>query len=176
MNTMQSRSRLISYVALFTSCGILFGYIEFLLPLPIGIPGVKIGLSNIVTVCSLYLMGPLASFIILLLRVLLSGLLFGNLFGIMYGLSGALISFLFMYLGKKLNIFSIFGVSILGGTMHNIAQLAVACMLISQLKLIYYIPVLLISGALAGLIVGFLSRIIINRVKVLFTDFDLGEL
>lgn len=173
---MQSRSKLISYVALFTACGILFGYIEFLVPLPIGIPGVKIGLSNIITVCSMYLMGPVVSLIILVLRVVLSGLLFGNLFGILYGLSGALISFLFMYFAKKINIFSVFGLSVLGGVMHNIAQLVVATILISQLKLIYYLPALLISGVLAGLAVGFLSRIIINRIKFLFTDLYLGEL
>lgn len=162
-NMMQSHNKKIAYAGILISVGLIMGYLEFLIPLPVGIPGVKLGLSNIITLFSLYNFDPLFTFVVLILRVLLSGLLFGNLFGTLYGLSGAFISFIVMYLVKRGNIFSIVGVSIMGGIFHNIAQLIVACILISQIKLSIYLPVLLLSGLICGLAVGIISQIIINR-------------
>lgn len=162
---MQLLNKKIPYAALFIACGILCGYIEYLFPLPIGIPGVKLGLSNIVTVICLYLFDPVMSIIVLFVRVLLSGFMFGNAFGIIYSLSGAVFSFLIMLLLKRFNWFSVTGISVAGGVTHNIGQLLVACFLISQLKLIYYLPILIISGVLCGFIVGFLSDIIIRTLK-----------
>ena len=127
-----SRNRKIAIAALFTACGILCGYIEFLFPLPIGIPGVKLGLSNIVTVLCLYMFDPVLSITVLVLRVLLSGLMFGNAFGILYSLSGALLSFGAMLLGRRLRCFSVVGVSVIGGIAHNIGQLLIASLLLTN--------------------------------------------
>ena len=170
---MQSRNKLIAYIGLFTACGILFGYVEYLLPLPIGIPGVKIGLSNIITVCSIYLLGAAPAGIVLILRVLLSGLLFGNTYSMLYGLAGGIAAFLVMLLSYRFNWFSILGLSAAGGVFHNIGQLAVAAFTISSLNLFYYLPILLISGILSGLAVGFLSQIIIKRLIRVMTRDDI---
>lgn len=162
---MQSRNRKTAYIGLFTACGILFGYIEFLLPLPIGIPGVKIGLSNIVTLSSLFLLGPGAAFIVMLLRIVLSGLMFGNFFGILYSLAGGIAAYITMLVAKRLGIFGVLGISIVGGVFHNIGQLVVAAVVVTSMKLIFYLPALLISGLIAGAAVGIASGIIINRLQ-----------
>lgn len=165
INLTQLRNKNISIAGMLIACGILFGYVEYLIPLPIGIPGVKVGLANIITVVSLYLLGPSLSLVVLLLRVFLSGILFGNFFGIVYGLSGAVTAFIAMQIGKKAGIFSVIGVSIWGGVMHNVAQLIVACFLVSQIKLSFYLPVLLLSGLICGAIVGIISLEVLNRLK-----------
>jgi len=155
----------IAIAGLLIACGIIFGYIEYLFPLPIGIPGVKVGFSNVITLISLYTLPLPLCLCILILRILISGAMFGNLFGIIYSLAGALFSFLLMYLFKKTDIFSILGLSMLGGVGHNTAQLVVACLLVSQMKIFYYMPILLISGLMCGFIVGYISNEILKRVK-----------
>lgn len=162
---MQSHSKKIALIGLLTACGILFGYVENLIDLPIGIPGVKIGISNIITVICIYMIGPIEALFVLVLRVVMSGFLFGNMYSLLYSLSGALFSYAFMVLGFKLNFFSIIGNSMLGGVTHNLGQLIIACIIISNLKLTFYIPVLLISGLIAGAIIGIISSIMINRLK-----------
>lgn len=165
---MQSRNKRITYAALLIALGIIFGYIEFLFPLPVGIPGVKLGLSNVITVVCLYLFDPIMALGVLIIRVVLSGMLFGNFFGILYSLAGALVSWFAMTSLKKFDVFSVIGVSVAGGVSHNIGQLIVACLVVSQLKIMFYLPVLLVSGVICGFIVGIVSRIIngtfINRL------------
>lgn len=167
MNMMQSYNKKIAISGLLVACGIIFGYLEYLFPLPIGIPGVKIGFSNIITLISLYTLPLPLCLCIIFLRIIISGALFGNFFGIIYSLSGAIFAFIFMLLFKKYNIFSIIGLSILGGVVHNTAQLFVAYILVSQIKIIYYLPVLLISGIVCGFIVGYISDLVLKRIKIL---------
>lgn len=162
---MQSHNKTIAVIGLFTCIGIIFGYVEFLIPLPIGIPGVKIGLSNIVTVVSMYMFEWPVSLAIILMRVILSGILFGNLYSILYSLSGALISFIVMIFIKKSDRFSMIGISAVGGVFHNIAQLIVAALVIENIKLTYYLPALIIFGISAGIAVGVISEIIYNRIR-----------
>ena len=162
---MQSRSKRIAYAGLLTTVGILFGYLENLIVIPIKIPGIKIGISNVVTVVSMYILGPSISLGVLIARVLLSALLFGSGISMLYSLSGALISFIFMYIVYRKDVFSIVGVSVIGGTTHNIAQLLVAVMMLYNGMLLYYIPALLLAGVGAGLIVGFLSKEVTKRLQ-----------
>lgn len=169
VNMMQLSNKKLAFSGLMVACGLVMGYLEFLIPLPIGIPGVKIGLSNIITLLTLYLMGPSISIIILLLRIILSGLLFGNAFGILYSLFGAVFAFASMYFCHKISKLSIVGVSVAGGVMHNIGQLILACFIVNQIKLSFYLPVLLLSGLLCGILVGIISGIVINRF-----DKDMG--
>ncbi len=160
--------RQITSIGIMAAVGIVFGYIEFLLPLPIGIPGVKIGLSNIVTLISLFLLGIPESICILLIRVGLSGLLFGNTFALLYSAAGALVSFCAMIIIKCTKRFTCVGISVIGGIMHNMGQLFVAAIVVKQIKIVYYLPVLFVAGLITGTIIGIVSAQIIPLVQRVF--------
>lgn len=155
----------IAYLSLMIALSLIFSYIETLIPLNFGIAGVKIGLANIISVIALYLFGFGYSLFIVIIRVILSGFLFGNLFSIIYSLTGGILSISIMYLLKKTDKFSITGVSIGGGVFHNAGQLLVAVLVINELKLYFYFPVLIIAGVIMGTIIGIISSIIISRVE-----------
>ena len=158
-------SKKIAHLSLLIALSLVFSYIETLIPINLGIAGVKIGLANIISVITLYLFGIGFSFFIVIIRVLLSGFLFGNMFSIIYSLAGGILSICIMYLLKKTEKFSITGVSIGGGVFHNVGQLLVAIIVISELKLYFYFPVLIISGVIMGTFTGIICSLIINRVE-----------
>lgn len=145
-------------------CGMLvalafiFSYIEMLIPISFGIPGIKLGLANLIILSSLYFLSPANVLIILVTRIFLSGFLFSNMAAIIYSLAGGLLSFLIMLIFKKLDKFSSIGVSILGGISHNIGQILVAVMVVDNLKIAFYLPILLISGAVTGTVIGVVSK------------------
>lgn len=153
-----------AYFGVFTALALILSYIESLLPLFYGIPGVKPGLANSMTLVMLYLTGPVEAILLAIARILLSGLMFGNFFSILYSLAGGMFSFLMMYLAKKSRAFSMLGVSMTGGVSHNIAQLAIAMLLVENLNLLYYLPVLLVSGVVTGFLIGIISREIFRRL------------
>lgn len=157
-----------AYMGIFLALALICSYIETLIPFHIGIPGVKLGLTNIVIVWALYLLGAKEAITISLLRILLSGMMFGNAFSIAYSLAGGLLSFLFMFLIQKTNKFNCISVSVVGGIFHNIGQLFVAACIVSNFSIMYYIPVLFISGTITGLIIGVISQELILRVKFRF--------
>lgn len=158
MNGKRNVAQRVAVDGLLVSLAFIFSYIETLFPLPIGVPGIKLGLANLVVLsCISYL--PLAeTFVILVARIVLSGFLFGNMASIIYSLAGGLLSFLVMMLMKKTNVFSIVGVSLTGGVAHNIGQLLVAMLVVSNSGLIYYLPVLILSGAVCGLLIGLIGK------------------
>ena len=158
-------SKKIAYLAMLIALAMIFSYVEALIPINFGIPGVKLGIANIVILVGLYVVEPKDVLVISVIRIVLVGILFGNVMSISYSLAGGLFSFLMMWLIKKIKGFSIVGVSIAGGVSHNIGQLAVAILVIENLKLIAYIPVLLIAGAVTGLIIGILSVRIVPVMK-----------
>ena len=158
----------VAYFGIFTALAMILSYIESLFPFFYGIPGVKLGLANSMSLVILYLLGIPAAFLISAVRIVLTGILFGNLFSIVYSLAGGMISLTVMILMRKSRLFSIQGVSMTGGLAHNIGQLAVAVCLIENLNLFYYLPVLLLSGMLTGLVIGFLSREILKRIPASF--------
>ena len=135
----------------------ILSYIESILPLSIGIPGIKMGLPNLIVVILLYLYGEKEALTVNILRIVLSGFMFGNLFAILYALAGALFSFTVMFIMKKINVFSIAGVSIGGGVFHNIGQLIVAMFVVETYAPIFYLPVLLAAGVVTGFIIGLIS-------------------
>lgn len=153
-----------AYFGIFTALAMILSYIESLFPFFWGIPGVKLGLANSMSLSVLYLMGIPAAFLVAVIRILLTGFLFGNMFSVLYSLAGAMLSMTVMILMKKSGIFSMVGVSIAGGVSHNIAQILVAMCLIENLNLLYYLPVLLISGAVTGLVIGIISQEVIKRL------------
>lgn len=135
----------------------ILSYIESVLPLSIGIPGIKLGLPNLIVVILLYLYGEKEALAVNILRIVLTGFMFGNLFAILYALAGALFSFTVMLIMKKINIFSIAGVSIGGGVFHNIGQLIIAMFVVETYAPIFYLPVLLAAGVATGFIIGLIS-------------------
>lgn len=151
-------------MGLLTALGLIIGYIEFLIPIPLGIPGVKPGFSNIVIVWALYSLGPWEALMINGMRIFLSGFLFGNFSMILYSLAGAAVSFLCMCLAKKSGLFSMTGVSMIGGVMHNVGQLLVAMAVLETVSLVYYGPVLLTAGVITGLLIGIVTGEVKKRI------------
>jgi len=151
-------------MALFTALAMIFSYLEFLLPIPLPFPGIKLGLANLAIVVPLYLWGFFPALAISLLRLFLVGITFGSLATILYSLFGALLSLTVMAGLKKWNLFSVTGVSIAGGVCHNIGQLAAAALIVENTRLFYYLPVLLAAGALTGFAIGAVSAQVLKRL------------
>jgi len=140
-------------------------FVESLIPISLGIPGVKLGLANLVTVVGLYTVGTSGTIVVSLLRIVLTGFTFGNLFAMLYSLAGWGLSIIIMVLCKRKNWFGTSGISILGGIGHNIGQITVAAFVVKQAGVFFYLPMLLIAGTAAGLVIGILGSMIISRIK-----------
>lgn len=160
---MQTKQRF-TRMALFVALAMIFSYLEFLLPLPVPFPGIKLGLANLAIVVPLYLWGLFPALAISLLRIALVGITFGSLATILYSLFGALLSLAVMAGLKKWNVFSVTGVSMAGGVCHNIGQLAAAALIVENIRLFYYLPVLLAAGALTGFAIGAVSAQVLKRL------------
>lgn len=156
--------RRVALTGMMASLALIFSYVEVLFPFNAGIPGVKLGLANLVPLIILYRLDARYAFAANLIRVILAGLLFSGLFAALYSLAGSLASFLVMYLLKKTRLFSVIGVSTAGGVFHNLGQLTVAMLAVSGPQLIHYMPVLIISGMIAGIIVGIGASILLDRI------------
>ncbi len=139
-------------------------FVESLIPLPIPVPGVKVGLANLVTITGLYLVGIPGTICVTLLRVVLVGLTFGNPYSMVYGLSGSFLSLFVMAAAKKYRLFSQVGISILGGVFHNIGQITFAAVIVETPGLYYYLPALLAAGCAAGTVIGILGGILTERL------------
>ena len=161
---MQNKTKRLALTGFLTALGLIIGYIEFLIPIPLGIPGVKPGFANIVIVWALYSLGPWEALMINGMRIFLSGFLFGNFSMILYSLAGAAVSFLCMCLAKKSGLFSMTGVSMIGGVMHNMGQLLVAMAVLETVSLVYYGPVLLAAGVITGLLIGIVTGEVKKRI------------
>lgn len=158
----------VAYLGLFIALAFVLSYVEFLLPLNIGIPGAKIGLANLVVMVALYTAGTKDAFLLSIVRVILVGLTFGNLAMMLYSMAGAMLSFLVMIIAKKTKLFSITGVSVLGGVFHNIGQIIVAMFVLDTASLIYYLPFLIVIGTISGIVIGIVSGLITARIGRLF--------
>lgn len=154
----------VAYFGVFVALALIFSYIESLIPFQIGIPGVKLGLANLIIVIALYKMDLKSAYLLSITRVVLSGFMFGNLFSIIYSMAGGILSLTVMALLKKNQGFSILGVSIAGGVFHNIGQLIVAMVVVETYSVAYYIPVLLIAGLLTGLAIGIVAGEMLKRL------------
>lgn len=153
-----------AFMGLFLALALVCSYVEALIPIPIGIPGVKLGLTNIVVVLMMYCVGAKEAIGVSVCRIILAGFMFGNAFSIIYSLAGGLLSFVIMYLLKKTDKLAVLSVSIAGGLSHNIGQLVIAAIIVENANILYYIPVLIAAGAITGLIIGVLSGEIIARI------------
>ena len=141
-----------------------FSYLESLIPFDFGIPGVKLGLANLVVVVALYIMKPQQALAISFVRILLVSLTFGNIYSLAYSLCGGMLSFAVMLVFKKSKL-SVIGVSMLGGICHNIGQIIMAAIVMQTVRIVYYLPVLLVAGLITGMLLGIVSKTVINRFE-----------
>lgn len=162
------KTKRIACLGLFIALAFVLSYVEFLLPLNIGIPGAKVGLANLVVMVALYTLGKKDAALLSFVRVVLVGLTFGNLAMLLYSLAGAILSFLAMLIAKRTKLFSITGVSVLGGVFHNVGQIIVAMLVLETGSLLYYLPFLIVIGTISGVVIGLLAGMITARVGRLF--------
>lgn len=150
--------RTLTKTALLTAAALILGYIDSLIPLVPSVPGIKLGLSNLVLLYAVFYMRPVETVILMLLKVGLSSLLFGNAVGALYALAGGVLSTAAMLLLHRIPRVSVIPVSTVGGILHIVGQCAVGCLLISWRPVLFYAPWLLISGTATGLLLGIAAR------------------
>ncbi len=153
-----SRARRVATVGVLVALALIFSYVEVLIPFNFGIPGVKLGLANLVIVAALYELRAREAFLVDVTRIGVSSLLFGSVVSLWYSLAGGLLSFAVMALARRGGRFGTMGVSVLGGVSHNIGQLAVAVVLLGTGRLVWYLPTLLVSGVLTGALIGLVAE------------------
>ena len=162
---MKSKTRKIVTYGILVAIALILSYLESLLPPFFAVPGIKPGLTNLVVILALYLMGPFSALALNLIRVLLVGLLFGNIFSLIYSAAGALLSWVVMVLLKKTGKFGTVAVSIAGGVFHNVGQILVAMLVLQTVSIAWYLLILWFSGIAAGALVGFLGGLLCKRLK-----------
>lgn len=155
----------VAVFGVFTSLALILSYVELLIPINFGIPGMKLGLANLLVVILLYKGCPRDALLLSVIRILLSGLIFGNMFSIFYSLGGGLLSLAVMVFLKKDRTVHCRGISIGGGASHNVGQLLVAMFVVQTYQVGYYLPVLLIAGVITGAVIGILSAEVLKRTQ-----------
>lgn len=160
----KEKARKVALYGILIALAMVMGFVESLIPVPIPVPGVKLGLANLVTVTGLYLVGIPGTVCVTVLRVILVGFSFGNPYSMIYGLSGSILSLFVMALAKKHRWFSQVGISILGGVFHNIGQITFAAMIVRTAGVFVYLPTLLLAGSIAGTVIGILGGIMTERL------------
>ena len=160
------KTKKLTTLALTTAVAMVLSFVESQIPAFVAIPGVKIGLANIAVVFALYKMGWKEAVLISLVRVLMISILFGSVASLMYSLAGAILSLLGMGLLKKIDKFSEVAVSVCGGVLHNIGQIIMASIILETAALRYYLPVLMLSGIVAGVVIGIVAGIMVKRIKL----------
>ena len=150
--------------AILAAMAMILSYIEALIPLPVPIPGVKLGLANLIIIIAIYKLGFKYAFVINCVRIFTEGLLFTGVFGIMYSLAGGVLSIIIMYLLYRTNLFSMVGISMAGGVAHNLGQLITACLIMSNIKLMSYFSILLFSGMISGILIGIVAWLVNGKL------------
>lgn len=153
------------HFGVFTALALIFSYVESLIPINFGIPGVKLGLANLILIIAMYKMNIRDVYLLAVSRIVLAGFLFANLFSIIYSMAGGLLSLTVMYVLKKSDRFSLMGISMAGGVSHNVGQLIMAMLVLESFNIAYYFPVLLISGLVTGLVIGIVACEMLKRLK-----------
>ncbi len=144
----------------------IFIYIDSLISIPIPVPGVRIGISNIAIITVLYIVGVKEAVIVNILRITLTSILFGNITSFWFSITGGMLSIVIMVLLKKIDTFSMVGVSVAGGVSHNIGQIIAAVLIMETNTILYYLPVLLITGTFTGIIIGIVAAMVLKRLKI----------
>ena len=156
--------RRLTTLSLLVAVAMMLSYIEAQIPLSVSVPGVKIGLSNIATLFALYKLGASEAALVSFVRVILSSMIFANPIMMLYSLSGAALSLVFMIIMKRIGVFSILGVSVVGGVMHNVGQIIAAVIMMKDSGVAYYLVPLVISGTLAGIAIGAVAALLVKKI------------
>lgn len=168
---MKNKSKSVAFMGLCTALALVLAYVEVLIP-PLfpAVPGIKIGLPNIIIVFLLYRRGVMPAAVVSLLRILLVSVLFGNGMALLYSLAGGILSLLVMTLLRRLQCMSAVGVSVAGGVTHNVGQILMAMLLLDTAQLGYYLVVLTVTGTIAGILIGLCGAVLIRKIpeKLLF--------
>ena len=163
---MSNNTKKIATMSIMVSLALILSFVESRIPAFVAIPGVKVGLANIAVIFVLYKMGIKEAAAISAVRILLVSMLFGSPVSLIYSLSGALLSFVVMILLKKFTSLKEVAISVVGGVMHNVGQIVAASIILDTNVVAYYLPFLILSGTIAGIVVGLTAALLIKRVKV----------
>ena len=161
-----NKTKTTAFLGVCVAVALVLAYIEAILP-PIfpAIPGIKIGLPNIIIIFLLYKKGPVSAIAVSLLRIVLQCLLFGNTVSLLYSIAGGILSLVVMIILRKINIFSTVGVSVAGGVAHNVGQILTAMLLLETTELFYYLAILTVTGTVAGILIGFCGSLLIKKIS-----------
>lgn len=159
------KSRKVASYGLFIALAFIFSYVEHLIPMPFALPGMKLGLANLVIIIAIYGIGLKEAFVLSMVRILLVGFAFRDSSTLLFSFAGGILSWVLMAVFKKSKLFSMVGVSIIGGIAHNVGQIIVAILYVKNTSLIYYLPLLMISGVVSGTLIGILGGLVIKRIK-----------
>lgn len=154
-----------AYIGVLSAVAILLGYLEGMIPLPVSVPGVKIGLSNICVMTALYTLGGLYALTVSLIKALVCGMLFWGAQGALFAVFGSIFSLGAMTLLKKYSSFSVVGVSAIGAVFHNLGQLLALFIFSGSFSFFYYISFLGLSALIMGTLTGIISKEVIKRLK-----------
>lgn len=166
MKRNMTKSGKIAYGAMLVALAMIFSYVESLIPISMGIPGIKLGVANLVTVLGIFFLGPCEVLTVVIMRIFLVGFMFGNGVSIIYSLAGGLLSLTVMLIIKKTDKFSMVSVSVAGGISHNIGQLLAAAIVLKSTAVGYYLPPLLVAGTLTGLLIGIVAQKVFPAVGI----------
>ena len=158
-------TKMITRLGMLLAVSLILSYIESLIPVIISVPGIKLGLANIITMYVLYVYKQKTAFVIMLMRVLISGILFTGLNTVIFGLLGGIFCIISMTIAVRLKKFSIMGVSVSGAVFHNLGQILAAFIIMDNVNILYYFPFLMISGIITGFIIGYISAVVIKRFQ-----------
>lgn len=158
-------NRRIALCGILIALAMLLSYLESLVPIHMAVPGVKLGLANLVTIVALFRLGLRDTVVISVGRIVLSSVLFGNFAVLLYSLAGAFCSILAMEILKKCKMFSVTGVSVGGAVAHNLGQIVVAVFAMENIRIFYYMAVLVLTGTAAGIAIGLLSVFILKNIR-----------
>ena len=159
------KTKKVAFLGLSIALAMILSFVESQIPALVAIPGIKVGLPNLVMVFLLYRVGWRETVTVSIIRIILVSMLFGNVQTITFSLAGAILSLLGMILLKKLGLFSCITVSIVGGILHNVGQIIAACFWTQTAEIAYYLPVLLVSGTIAGTVIGLISGLLVKRLE-----------
>ena len=158
-------TRKLTMLAMTMAVAMVLSYTESQIPAIVAVPGAKVGLANIAVIFALYRFGFKEACLVSFVRVLVMSMLFG-LGAIFYSMAGAVLSLLGMVILKKTGIFSEISVSVAGGVLHNLGQIIAACIILETNAVKYYLPFLILSGVLAGAVIGTAAGFLVRRIKI----------
>ena len=165
MKRNQNRIKRVTLLGLLASLALLLSYVEFLLPpIFVSVPGIKVGLPNVIILYVLYCLDTKYAALVSFVRILLSAFMFGNAVSLAYSVAGAVLSLLVMSLLKRTNRFSTVGVSVAGGVTHNLGQILVAMVILDTSRIAYYLLLLMVTGTISGIFIGLCGALLVKRI------------